>query len=87
MDDKYRRTTGLNFEDPKLRGTERSRPILGDRQGVDAVDGTFLYNISKSLTGNGRLNGVEDGWIDIRTAAHGHSSRNVLLAMMQGEKP
>eukprot|EP00971_Amphidinium_carterae_P215569 4278849-Amphidinium_carterae.1 len=65
IDDKYRRTTGLNFEDPK--GADKYqygqyidvvvRPILGDEQGVDAVDGTFLYNISKSLTGNGRLNG------------------------------
>eukprot|EP00971_Amphidinium_carterae_P176542 3500173-Amphidinium_carterae.1 len=95
MDERYRRTTGLNFEEPKGDRDYHYdqyvdivvRPILGDGQGVDAVDGTFLYNISKSLTGNGRLNGVEDGWMDIRYAAHGHSSRNILLAMMQGEKP
>eukprot|EP00971_Amphidinium_carterae_P187099 3713637-Amphidinium_carterae.2 len=65
LDDKYRRTTGLNFEDPKGAKDFQYdqyvdivfRPILGDGQGVDAVDGTYLYNISKSLTGNGRLNG------------------------------
>eukprot|EP00971_Amphidinium_carterae_P299942 5958751-Amphidinium_carterae.1 len=95
MDDKCRRVTGLNFEDAK--GADKYqydqyidvvvRPIMGDKQGVDAVDGTFLYNISKNLTGHGRLNGVDDGWIDVRNASHGHSSRNVLLAMMQGEKP
>eukprot|EP00971_Amphidinium_carterae_P255241 5066963-Amphidinium_carterae.1 len=61
MDDKCRRVTGLNFEDP--RGADKYqyeqyvdvvvRPILGDRQGIDAADGTFLYNISKNLTGHG----------------------------------
>eukprot|EP00971_Amphidinium_carterae_P326288 6456976-Amphidinium_carterae.1 len=95
MDDKYRRVTGLNFEESKGAAEydyERYidivvRPILGDRQGINAVDGTLLFNISKTLTGNGRYYGVEDGWIDIRRATHGHSMRNVLLAMMQGEKP
>eukprot|EP00971_Amphidinium_carterae_P111489 2207901-Amphidinium_carterae.1 len=74
IDSKYRRVTGLNFEESSGAAKydyERYidvvvRPILGDRQGVDAVDGTLLFNISKSLTGNGRYNGVEDGWIDIR---------------------
>eukprot|EP00971_Amphidinium_carterae_P214557 4257952-Amphidinium_carterae.1 len=65
MDDKGRRMTGLNFESSKDANKYRYeqyidvvvRPILGDRQGVDFVDGTSLYNISKNLTGHGRLNG------------------------------
>eukprot|EP00971_Amphidinium_carterae_P019436 382625-Amphidinium_carterae.1 len=48
MDDKGRRKTGLNFEDPKDANKYHYgryidvvvRPILGDRQGVDYVDGT-----------------------------------------------
>eukprot|EP00971_Amphidinium_carterae_P225104 4465317-Amphidinium_carterae.2 len=78
-DNKYRRVTGLNFEE--------NATILGDKQGIGAVDWNTLFEISKSLTGKGRYNGVADGWMDIRTAVTGHSMRNVLLAMMQGEKP
>eukprot|EP00971_Amphidinium_carterae_P076389 1508541-Amphidinium_carterae.1 len=84
MDDKCRRMTGLNFEDSKDASKYQYeqyidvvvRPVLGDKQGVDFVDGTFLHNISKNLTGHGRLNGIDDGWIDVRNASHGHSSRN-----------
>eukprot|EP00971_Amphidinium_carterae_P122897 2432720-Amphidinium_carterae.1 len=78
MDDKGRRMTGLSFENPKSANEYHYehyidvvvRPILGDRQGVDYVDGTSLYNISKNLTGHGRLNGVDDGWIDVGNACH-----------------
>eukprot|EP00971_Amphidinium_carterae_P286276 5684211-Amphidinium_carterae.1 len=95
MDNKSRRITGLNFEDPQGANKYEYgkyidvvvRPVLGDKQGVDAAEGTFLHNISKNLTGHGRHNGVDDGWIDISNASHGHSSRNLLLAMIQGEKP
>eukprot|EP00971_Amphidinium_carterae_P109154 2161479-Amphidinium_carterae.3 len=96
MDDKYRRVTGLNFEDPgsRIQGYEYDqyidvvvRPILGDKMGINAVDANTLFNISKSLTGKGQHSGAADGWIDLRMVTTGHSARNVLLAMMQGEKP
>eukprot|EP00971_Amphidinium_carterae_P124931 2474965-Amphidinium_carterae.1 len=96
MDQRHRRETGLNFEQPGSTSQTYEyeqyvdivvRPILGDRQGISEVDSNTLYNISKSLMGRGRHSSKGDGWIDIRTAVQGHSMRNVLLAMMQGEKP
>eukprot|EP00971_Amphidinium_carterae_P142862 2830292-Amphidinium_carterae.3 len=96
LDTRHRRITGLNFEEYGVKQDYAYnesidvvvRPILGDRTGINAVNSSMLFNISKSLTGRGRHAGAcLDGWVDLRGSFMGNPTRNVLLAMMQGEKP